>query len=91
MEAVFDAALRTGVALEINAMPNRLDLRDIHAYRARQIGIPLVISTDSHASGHFQFRRLGVGVARRAWCEASDILNTRPLAEFMEYVGSRRR
>ena len=84
MEAVFQAAARTGTALEINAMPSRLDLRDIHAYRARELGVKLVISTDAHSADHLEFMRFGVGVARRGWCQAPDILNTRPLREFLD-------
>jgi DNA polymerase (family 10) len=79
LEAVFAAAVRTGTALEINAMPSRLDLNDIHANRARELGVKLVIATDSHAPEHLAFMRFGVGVARRGWCRAEDILNTRSL------------
>lgn len=83
LEAVFKAAIEHGKALEINAMPSRLDLKDIHAYRARELGVKLVISTDAHQAGHLPLMRFGIGVARRAWCETKDILNTRPLAEFL--------
>jgi DNA polymerase (family 10) len=86
MEAIFQAALRTKTALEINAMPSRLDLKDIHTYRARELGVKLVISTDAHSAEHLEFMRFGVGVARRGWCEAPDILNTRPLKEFIGYL-----
>lgn len=88
MEAVFQAALRTGTALEINAMPSRLDLKDTHVHRARELGVGLVINTDSHAPEHFSLIRFGVGVARRGWCEAGDILNTRPLPEMMKLLKS---
>jgi len=86
IEAVFQAALRTNTALEINAMPSRLDLKDIHAYRAREVGIKLVINTDAHSTEHLEFMRFGVGVARRGWCQAQDILNTRPLKEVIAYL-----
>jgi DNA polymerase (family 10) len=86
MEAIFQAALRTNTALEINAMPSRLDLKDIHAYRAREVGIKLVINTDAHSTEHLGFMRFGVGVARRGWCQAQDILNTRPLKEVIAYL-----
>jgi len=86
MEAVFQAALRTNTALEINAMPSRLDLKDIHAYRARELGVKLVINTDAHSTEHLEFMRFGVGVARRGWCQAQDILNTRPLEEVIAYL-----
>jgi len=89
MEAVFQAAARTNTALEINAMPSRLDLKDIHAYRARELGIKLMINTDSHRAGQLEMIRFGVGVARRGWCQAQDILNTRPLKEFIAYLKSR--
>ena len=89
MEAIFQAAARTGTMLELNAMPSRLDLKDTHAYRARELGIMLVISTDAHSTEHLGFMRFGVGVARRGWCEAKDILNTRPLAELLKYLKSR--
>ncbi len=88
MEAIFQAAIRTNTALEINAMPSRLDLKDTHTYRARELGIKLVISTDAHSIGHLDFMRFGVGVARRGWCEAKDILNTRPLSEVIAYLKS---
>lgn len=78
-EAVFRAAAATGTALEINAMPTRLDLKDIHVMRARELGVKLVIATDAHAPDHLDFMRFGVGVARRGWCEAKHILNTQTL------------
>ncbi|MBN1863121.1 MAG: DNA polymerase/3'-5' exonuclease PolX [Dehalococcoidales bacterium] len=85
MEAVFQAALRTNTALEINAMPSRLDLKDTHVYRARELGVKLVISTDAHAGEHLDFMRFGIGVARRGWCRAADVLNTLPRAALAAY------
>jgi len=85
MEAIFQAAARTNTMLEINAMPSRLDLKDIHTYRARELGVKLVINTDAHSTEHLGFMRFGVGVARRGWCEAKDIVNTRPLKEVIAY------
>jgi DNA polymerase (family X) len=76
MEAVFKAALKNDKALEINAMPNRLDLKDVHTQRARDMGIKLTIGTDSHRTGQLANMRFGVGVARRGWCRAEDIINT---------------
>jgi len=86
MEAVFQAAAKTNTILEINAMPSRLDLKDIHTYRARELGIKLVINTDAHRTEHLQFMRFGIGVARRGWCQPQDILNTRPLDEILAYL-----
>jgi DNA polymerase (family 10) len=91
MEAIFQAAVKNKTILEINAMPSRLDLKDTHIYRARELGIQLIINTDAHSSEHLGFMRFGVGVARRGWCEAKNILNTRPLTELLKYLESRGR
>ena len=88
MEAVFQAALRTNTMLEINAMPSRLDLKDIHAYRARELGVKLVINTDAHSTEHLSFMRFGIGVSRRGWCQAQDIINTKPLKEVIAFPAS---
>lgn len=89
MEAVFHAAAKNNTILEINAMPNRLDLKDIHAYRARELGIKLVIDTDAHRTDHLRLMRFGIGVARRGWCQPPDIFNTRPVHEVLAYLASR--
>jgi len=86
MEAIFQAAAKTNTRLEINGMPSRLDLKDIHNYRARELGVKLVINTDAHSTEHLEFMRFGVGVARRGWCQAQDILNTKPLNEVIAYL-----
>jgi len=86
MEAIFQAAVRTDTMLEVNAMPSRLDLKDIHTYRARELGVKLTIDTDAHSTGHLGFMRFGIGVARRGWCQAQDIFNTRPLEEVLAYL-----
>ncbi|MFB3092178.1 MAG: PHP domain-containing protein, partial [Dehalococcoidia bacterium] len=86
MEALLQAALETGTAMEINSSPERLDLKDTHVLRARELGVPLVISTDSHSSGYMDKLRFGVAVARRGWCEPKHIVNTMPLEEFMAFI-----
>lgn len=91
LEAVFQAAIKNNAIIEINAMPSRLDLKDTHIFRARQLGVKLAINTDAHSVEHLGFTRFGVGIARRGWCEAKDILNTRPLAEIITYLKSRGR
>ena len=88
LEAVLQAARDTGTALEINASPARLDLRDTHAYRARELGVPLVINTDSHHHSEMSGGRFGVAVARRAWCEPRHILNALPLDDFLRFIRS---
>ena len=86
LEAVLRTARDTGTALEINASPERLDLRDTHAYRARELGVPLVINTDSHHHTQLGKRRFGVAIARRAWCRPQDILNTMAKDDFLEFI-----
>ncbi|MCH8108066.1 MAG: DNA polymerase/3'-5' exonuclease PolX [Chloroflexi bacterium] len=86
LEAILQAARATGTALEINASPERLDLKDTHAHRARELGVPLVISTDSHHHAHLGKRRFGVAVARRAWCEPAHVLNTLPRDQFLRFI-----
>ncbi len=85
MEAVFRAAARYNKALEINAMPDRLDLKDTHIYRARELGVKLAIGTDAHSTAQLGFMRFGVGIARRGWCRAEDVLNTRPIEEVLAF------
>ena len=82
IEQVLEAAARTGVAMEINSQVHRLDLSDIHARLARARGVKLVICTDAHAPAGFDLLRWGVTVARRAWAEPNDVLNTQPLEAF---------
>jgi DNA polymerase (family 10) len=82
LEQVFAAAARHGVALEINAQVDRLDLGDTQARLARDRGVPIVVSTDAHSHKALPLMRWGVTVARRAWLEPGDVLNARPLEEF---------
>jgi DNA polymerase (family 10) len=76
MDAVFQAARDTGTALEINAYPLRLDLNDVYAKKAKDMGVPIVVSTDTHITNQFEYMRYGVAIARRGWLEKKDILNT---------------
>lgn len=75
-EAVLSAAQQSGIALEINANPARLDLDEVYARRAIEMGIPLTISTDAHSTGDLEQNFFGVSVARRAWAEPRHILST---------------
>jgi DNA polymerase (family 10) len=79
---VVAAAADAGVALEINSQPHRLDLCDVHATLAREAGVPIVISSDSHSRSALEYLRWGVTVARRAWLEPEHVLNTRPFDAF---------
>jgi DNA polymerase (family 10) len=75
MDAIFQAAAESGVALEINAHPSRLDLDDAYARRAKELGIPISINTDAHSEGDFDLLFYGVAIARRAWLTKNDVIN----------------
>ena len=76
MEEVLKAARETGTALEINSYPNRLDLSDAHAKRAKELGIKIAVSSDAHTLGHFDYLDYGIHTARRGWLEKGDVMNT---------------
>lgn len=84
LERVVAAAVRHGVAFEINCQTNRLDFNDVHAKFAATAGARIVISTDAHAASALGQLGLGIQTARRAWLQPQDVLNTRPLAELRQ-------
>src|SRR5262249_4770494 len=87
LEAVFPAAARAhGKAVEINASPERMDLSDVNARRAGALGLPIAVSTDTHSLRELDHLELGIGIARRAWLEPQQILNTRPLDELLAWA-----
>jgi DNA polymerase (family 10) len=83
LDRTFEVALETGVAVEVNGLPDRLDLRDEHVRRAIEAGVPIVCSTDAHSILGLGNMELSVRTARRGWATAADVLNTRPLAEIL--------
>jgi len=89
MEAVFTAAAEHQVALEINAHPARLDLDDVNARRAQELGIKLCINTDAHSQGDLDMLQFGVSTARRGWVEASSVLNTWKTANLLNWLKKR--
>jgi DNA polymerase (family 10) len=91
VSAVIEAAAARGVLLEINCQIERLDLGDVHAKLARDRGARLVISSDAHSPARVGVLRWGVLVARRAWLEAAQVLNTRPFDEFRSSLRRNRR
>jgi DNA polymerase (family 10) len=88
-DEICTVAAAEGVLLEINAQPTRLDLDDVAARAAIELGIPLVINTDAHSTAELGFMRWGVDQARRAWATADHIANTRRLAEFRKLLRPR--
>lgn len=89
LERLIEAARRTGTALEINASPERLDLNDAQAKAARERGVKLVISTDAHNRYQLRYMDFGIGVARRAWAEPRDAINTMPLKKLLDWLHER--
>ncbi len=84
LQAVLEAAARTGTALEINAFPGRLDLNDINARAAKDMGVRMSINTDAHDPKMLLNMKYGLNVARRAWLEKKDLLNAMSLQELMD-------
>ncbi len=89
MDAVFAAARESGIALEINANPRRLDLEAQYARRAVELGIPLAIDTDAHAPEHMDLLYFGILTARRGWVEAPSVINTWPVEKFIAWTQNR--
>jgi DNA polymerase (family X) len=90
LEAVFEAAGRTGTALEINSHPDRLDLSDEHVLWARRHGVRFAVNTDAHAVPHLEHRRFGVGVAQRGWLTKDDVINAWPLSKLRRFLAAGR-
>lgn len=86
MDDVLRCAADHNVALEINAQPDRLDINENHLFRARELGVKLVVSTDAHAAEQLAFMRYGVDQARRGWLSKRDVLNTLPLPRFLKAI-----
>lgn len=86
LKEVIKAAIDNNVILEINAYPDRLDLRDVDARMAKDMGAKLSISTDAHSKLQLDMMKYGVFTARRAWLEAKDVVNTLPLAGFLKAI-----
>jgi DNA polymerase (family 10) len=90
LEAVFDAAGRTGTAMEINSHPDRLDLSDEHVLWARRHGVLFAVNTDAHAVPHLGHRRFGVGMAQRGWLTKDDVINAWPLRKLQRFLAEGR-
>jgi DNA polymerase (family 10) len=90
MEAVLTAARAAGIAVEINSSPSRLDLSDLHARRAKELGIPVAINTDAHTISQLDNMRFGVSVARRGWLTPMDVVNTWPEKQLVSWLEKKR-
>ena len=89
MAAVIRKAAEKGVALELNAHPERLDLLDTHCRMAKDAGVPVAVNSDAHSELEFDNLQFGIGQARRGWIEAPDCLNARTLAELRRWLVAR--
>ena len=89
VEAVLQAAVECDVAVEINANPNRLDLSDVHARRAKELGLKVAINTDAHSVQRLDHLSYGVDQARRAWLGTEDVLNTMTVDQFRVWTERR--
>ncbi|HNY33605.1 MAG: DNA polymerase/3'-5' exonuclease PolX [Methanosarcinales archaeon] len=84
--AVLEAAAKTGTALEINAHPSRLDLNDVNARAAKEMGVQMSINSDAHDAGQLLNMKYGINVARRAWLEKKDIINAMDLKDLIQFL-----
>ena len=89
LEVVLAAARESGVALEINAHPARLDLKDAHARRAVEMGCRLAINSDAHSPADLELRPYGVATARRGWVGAESVVNAWPRERLLAWLGQR--
>lgn len=86
MQAVLEAAARTKTAMEINSYPSRLDLNDVNAKAAREMGVKMSINSDAHDEKQLLTMKYGVNVARRAWLERKDVLNSQSLKDLLSVL-----
>ena len=86
MERIMEKALEKGCFLELNSQPARLDLNDVNLKLARDMGVKIVISTDSHNTDGLHFMRYGINQARRGWLEPQDVVNTQPLDKLLRLL-----
>ena len=86
LDAVFEAARKNDVAIEINAYPERLDLNDVNVHRAINKDVKLSIGTDAHRKDHLRYYSLGTAVARRGWAQKKDIINAFSLSKLKNFL-----
>jgi DNA polymerase (family 10) len=86
IDAVLEVAAETGTIMEVNAIPARLDLDDVHIRRAIEMGVKLAINSDAHNVESLAVMAYGVATARRGWAEARDVVNTLPLDELLKLI-----
>lgn len=90
MEVILQAAAESGVAMEINAHPSRLDLDDAYARRANELGVPISINTDAHSEEDYDMLHYGVAIGRRAWLEPKNVVNTWTAKKLTDWLKKRK-
>ncbi len=90
MEKILNAAGENECFIELSAHPKRLDLVDYHCKQAKEMGVKVAISTDSHSTGGLENMKYGIGQARRGWLEKDDVLNTMSLDDLVKVVKKKR-
>ncbi len=86
LDRVFRKAVERNIAIEVNAFPTRLDIKDVYIKQAVEAGCTLVINTDSHSADHLRFIEYGISQARRGWAEARNVLNTQSLGKVEKFI-----
>ncbi len=87
MDEVISAARENNKILELNAYPDRLDIKDTHCKKAKECGVKVAINTDAHSISDLGCMRFGIYTARRGWLEKKDVLNTLSLNDLMKFLG----
>lgn len=90
IEAFLEGAAKHGVAVELNSHPQRLDLDWRYLRRAKELGVAVAINPDAHHPGGLSDVSYGVGIARKGWLSAQDVLNTRGAEELAEFFSSKK-
>lgn len=91
MDRVLEAAAKYNTVLEINSSPDRLDINDYYARKAKEYGIKIAINTDAHEIRRMDEMKYGVGTARRGWLETGDVINTMPTADLKKFLAGNKR
>ncbi|MFH0987668.1 MAG: PHP domain-containing protein, partial [Patescibacteria group bacterium] len=86
LEKILKVAKETGTVLEIDSYPERLDLNDVNIKKAKEVGVKMVINTDSHQRGQLRHMELGIAQARRGWAEKKDIINSHSLEKMLKFL-----
>ena len=86
MDALLKIAKKTKTVMEIDAFPDRLDLKDEYVRKAVEMGIKLSIDTDAHSTSHLSFLRYGIAQARRGWAEKKDVINAHSWQEMLKML-----